>query len=106
CIVHPPHLGLRALLLDCPLPDLERRAAEERRRELDPDVAVLDIDRTDDAEVDERHDGDLRVRDLLQRLPDLSLGYHWAPAGAERRTIVISSHSGASSSACLPRSIA
>ncbi len=85
---------------------LERRAAEEGRRELDPDVSVRDIDRTDDAEVDERDDRDLRVRDLLERLPDLSLAYHCAPAGAERRTIVISSQSGASSSVCVPRSIA
>ena len=85
---------------------LERGAAEERRRELDPDVSVLDIDRTDDAEVDERDDGDLRVGDLLERLPDLLGGHHCAPAGAERRTIVISSHSGASSSVCVPRSTA
>src|SRR5581483_10466040 len=56
----------------------------------------------DDAEVDERDDGDLRIGDLLERLPDLRLGerYHCAPAGAERRTSVISSHSGPRSSAC------
>ena len=38
--------------------------------------------------------------------PDLGLGHHCAPAGAERRTIVISSHSSASSSVCVPRSTA
>src|SRR5207248_8810854 len=84
--------------------DRERRTAEEGRRELDPNLSVRDIDRTDDAEVDERDDGDLRVRDLLERLPDLGLGYHCAPDGADRRTIVISSHIGASSSVCVPRS--
>src|SRR5207248_4548458 len=94
------------LLLHRPLHHLERGTAEEGRRELDPDVSVLDIDRTDDPEVDERDDGDLRIRDLLERLPDLSLAYHCAPAGAERRTVVISSHSGPSSSVCVPRSIA
>ena len=46
------------------------------------------------------------IRDLLERLPDLGLGYHCAPAGAERRTIVISSQSGARSSVCVPRSTA
>src|SRR3954451_1955764 len=103
-------LGLGAeagdLLLHRPLHHLERRAAEEGGCELDPDLSVRDIDRTDDAEVDERDDGDLGVRDLLERLPDLSLAYHCAPAGAERRTIVISSHSGPSSSVCVPRSTA
>src|SRR3954470_6317957 len=97
---------LRDLLLHRPLHDLERGAAEEGRRELDADVSVRDIDRTDDAQVDERDDGDLRVRDLLERLPDPGLGYHCAPHGADRRTIVISSHIGASSSVCVPRSIA
>src|SRR3954447_20423616 len=103
-------LGLGAepgdLLLHCALHHLERGAAEEGGRELDPDVSVLDIDRTDDAEVDQRDDGDLRVGDLLERLPDLGLAYHCAPVGAERRTIVISSHSGPSWSVCVPRSTA
>ncbi len=38
-----------------------------------------------------RDDRDLRIRDLRERLPDRLGGYHCAPAGAERRTIVISS---------------
>ena len=50
----------------------------------------------DDAEVDERDHGDLRVRDLGERLPDVLLERAVAsttarPAGAERRTDVISS---------------
>src|SRR3954470_5508681 len=103
-----PGLGAEPgdLLLHRPLHHLEGGAPQERGRELDPDVSVLDIDRTDDAEVDERDDGDLRVRNLLERLPDLGLAYHCAPAGAERRTIVISSHSGPSWSVCVPRSTA
>src|SRR3954447_26986097 len=103
-----PGLGAEPgdLLLHRPLHHLEGGAPQERGRELDPDVSVLDIDRTDDAEVDERDDGDLRVRNLLERLPDLGLAYHCAPAGAERRTIVISSHSGPSSAVCVPRSTA
>src|SRR5436305_11477725 len=91
------------LPLHRPLHHLERGAAEKGRRELDPDVSVLDIDRADDAELDERDDRDLGIRDLLERLPHLRLGYHCAPVGAERRTIVISSQSGASSSASEPR---
>ena len=39
-------------------------------------------DVADDAEVDERDDRDLRVRDLGERLPDLRLGHHVAPGGA------------------------
>src|SRR5581483_10214310 len=99
-VLDDDNLRLGNLLLDRALHELERRTAEERRRELDPDVSVLDIDRADDAEVDERDDGDIRIGDLLERLPDLRLGerYHCAPAGAERRTSVISSHSGPSSS--------
>src|SRR5579884_3956223 len=104
CDLRPRHL-----LLDRALHVLERRAAEEGRRQLDPDPPVLlHLDGADDAEVDERDDGDLRVGDLLERLPHLvGLGrHHCAPAGADRRTIVISSHSGASSSVCVPRSTA
>src|SRR4029077_11202157 len=103
-------LGLGAepgdLLLHGPLHHLEGGTPEEGGRELDPDMAVRDIDRTDYAEVHERDHRDLRVRDLLERLPDLGLRYHCAPAGAERLTMVISSHNGASSSVCVPRSIA
>src|ERR1700760_2905581 len=102
-------LGLRAeagdLLLHGPLHHLECGTAEERGRELDADVFVLDIDRADDAQVDERDDGNLGIGDLRERLPDPGFGYHSAP-GAERRTIVISSHIGASSSVCVPRSVA
>ena len=58
------------------------------------------------AAVDERHDGDLRVWDLGEGRPDLLDRHHCAPAGAERRTIVISFQSSASSSVCVPRSIA
>src|SRR5262245_3795288 len=101
-----PGAELRDLLFHRPLHHLERGAAEEGGRELDPDVPVLDIDRADDSELDERDDRDLGIRDLLERLPDLGLPYHCAPAGAERRTIVISSQSGASSSVCEPRSTA
>src|SRR6185437_14560986 len=55
--------------------------------------------------------GHAGLRDRLQpsrpveQLRD-GLRHHCAPAGAERRTIVISSHSGTSSSVCVPRSIA
>ena len=94
------------LLLERALHRLERGTAEERRRELHADVSVRDIDRTDDAEVDERDDGDLRIGDLVERLPDLLGRHHCAPAGAERRTIVISFQSSASSSVCVPRSTA
>src|SRR5690348_18466704 len=64
-------LSARNLLLDRARHELERRAAEEGRRELDPHVTVPDIDRTDDAEVDEGDDRDLRIRDLVERVPDL-----------------------------------
>src|SRR5262249_37029606 len=47
------HLGAGNLFLHRPLHHLERRTAEERRRELDSHLAVLDIDRTDYAQVDE-----------------------------------------------------
>src|SRR6202035_640751 len=59
------HVHLRAghLLLDRALHVLERGTAEEGWRELDVDVSVLDIDRADYSEVDERDDGDLRVGD-------------------------------------------
>src|SRR4051794_34262256 len=60
------NLGTRDFLLDSALHVLERGTAEERRRELDVDVSVLDIDRPDYSEVDERDDGDLRVGDLLE----------------------------------------
>ena len=53
-----------------------------------------------DAEVDERDHRDLRVGDLGERVPDLVGGHHREPAGAERRTDVISSHSSASSASC------
>src|SRR5207253_1122728 len=91
--------------LDGALHELERRTAEERRRELDMDVSLVDIDRADYSEVDERDDGDLGVGDLLEELPDLR-GYHCVPAGADRLTMVISSHIGARSSVCVPRSTA
>ncbi len=71
--------------------------AEEGRRELDPHAAVLDGDVADDAEVEERDDGDLRIRDRAERVPDLRFGHHVAP-GTLRRTIVISSHNPRSSS--------
>src|SRR5581483_8041803 len=99
-------LGLRHLLLDRALHELERGAAEKRRRELHVDASIRDFDRTDDAEIDERDDGDLRVGDLLERGPDLLDGHHCAPAGAERRTIVISSCSAAKESSNVPRSTA
>src|SRR6266540_2240883 len=83
---------------------LERRAAEERRGEVHTHVAVLDADVTDDSEVDERDHRDLGIRDLGKHLPHLVGGYHVVPAGCERRTIVISSKSSASSPVCSPRS--
>ena len=82
---------------------LERRAAEERRRELDAHAVAVDGDVADHAEVDERDDRDLRVGDLLERRPDLLDRHHCAP-GTERRTSVISFHSSASSGVCSPRS--
>src|SRR5919204_435028 len=85
--------------------DFERRAAEEGRREVDAYGPVLDADVTDDAEVDERDDRDLRIRDLGERLPDLLGGYHVVPAGCERRTIVISSQSSVSSGECSSRPV-
>ncbi len=53
---------------------LECRAAEEGRRELDVDGAVLDRDIADDAEVDDRDRRDLGIRDLGERVPDVSFG--------------------------------
>src|SRR5262249_44933059 len=82
---------------------LERRAAEERRREADMHRSVVDADVADHAEVDERDDGNLRVRDLCKRVPDLLDRYHFVPAGCERRTIVISSQSSRSSGVCSSR---
>ena len=64
---------------------------------VDPHRAVVDRDVLHDAEVDERDDGDLRVGNVGERLPDLVGRHHCDPGGAERRTIVISSHSSASS---------
>ena len=81
---------------------LERRAAEEGRRELDVNGAVLDGDVADDAEVDDRDRRDLRVGDLGECLPDGLGGYHVAPA-TERRTSVISSQSCSNSGKCSPR---
>src|SRR5919106_4454769 len=83
--------------------DLQGGAAEEGGRELDVHALVLDLHVADDAEIDDRDDRNLRIRDLGERLPDLTFGYHAAP-GTERRTIVISSRSGTSSSVCEPRS--
>ena len=84
-------------LLHLPPHRVERRAAQEGGRELDPNARRVDRDRLDHAEVDERDDGDLRIRDLRQRLPDALGRHHCAPTGAERRTIVISSQSAANS---------
>ena len=51
---------------------------------VDPDAHALDRDVFDDAEVDERDDGDLRIRDLAERLPDtlgaVTIGLTTAPA--------------------------
>ena len=63
---------------------------------------LVDRNPADDAEIDYGQDGNLGVGDLFERRPDLGLGHHAAP-GTDRRTIVISSHSGASSSVCSPR---
>src|SRR4051794_3752578 len=82
---------------------LERRAAEEGRRELDPHLLPGDVDRPDYTQVDERDHRDLRIGNLAERVPDLPLGYHVAPA-TERRTIVISSQSSVSSGRCSSRS--
>src|SRR5579884_2066824 len=91
-VVDDPHLRLRAEpgdgLLQRPRHRLEGGAAEEGRRQLYRDVPGRDLDRTDDAEVDERDDGKLRIRDPLERRPDLGFAHHCAPAGAERRTLV------------------
>ena len=76
---------------------LERRAAEERGREVDAHCLVVDRDVLDHAELDERDDRDLRVGNLAERGPHLFGGHHCAPGGAERLTIVISSHSSSSS---------
>src|SRR5262249_22131177 len=50
---------------------LERRAAEERGRQLDVHALSIDLHVADDAEVDERDDRDLGVLDLFERRPDL-----------------------------------
>src|SRR5581483_5416080 len=109
-VVHDLDLRLGAeaghRVLERALHELERRAAEKRRRELHVDVSLLDVDRSDDAEVDERDDWDLRVGDPLERLPDLLRRHHCAPTGAERRTIVISSCRAANESSKTPRSTA
>ena len=68
-------------------------------------VSVGDVDVLHDAEVDDRDDRDLRIGNLGERIPDLVRRHHCAPAGAERRTEVISSHSSASSSSWTPRAI-
>src|SRR5439155_12882148 len=81
---------------------LERRATEERRRELDVHTLALDPHVPHDAELDDRDDRDLRVLDFLERAPNGSLRYHAAP-GTDRLTIVISSQSSGHSGACPPR---
>src|SRR5581483_3709959 len=84
---------------------LERRAAEERRRELDVNPLALDVHVPHDAELDDRDDRDLGILDLLERSPHGRRSYQAAP-GTERRTIVISSQSSVQSSTCTPRSAA
>ena len=95
-----PHLGLAAerrdLLAHRPLHDVERGAAHERRCEVDRHVVAVDVDGSDHAEIDEGDDRDLGIGDLVERRPDLVGGHHVAP-GSDRRTIVISSCSSASS---------
>src|SRR5262249_60479373 len=102
----PVDPGVRAELLDARghrvAHDLERRAAEKRGRELDADLVPRHVHGPDHAEVDERDDGDLRVRNLRERIPYLLFGYQVAPAN-ERRTSVISAHRSASSGACWSR---
>ena len=95
----------RDLVLQRALHHLERRAAEERRRELDANAIAVDGDVADHAEIDQRDHGNLGVGDLVERGPDRLGRYHCAP-GIERRTSVISSQSSASAGVCLPRSLA
>src|SRR5580765_2524118 len=84
----------------------ERGTAHERRCELDSRRSCVDGHVLHDTEVDERDHGDLGIGDLGERLPDRLGGHHCAPAGAERRTIVISSQSSASSASWTPRGTA
>ena len=54
---------------------VERRAAHERRREVDLHALAVDADAGDDPEVDDRDHGDLRVGDLRERAPH-GIGRH------------------------------
>src|SRR5262245_22150736 len=105
-VEHDLDVGLGAELAD-PLGHLvahhlERRTAEEGRRELDMHGPVLDGHAPHDAEVDDGDRRDLRVRNLRERFPDALFRYHVAPA-TERRTSVISSQSCSNSGRCSPR---
>ena len=66
------------------LDQLERRAADEGRQDLDPDRAVRgrDLDAMDDPEIDDRQHRELRVRDLGEGRAD---GRLVEPAAAARR---------------------
>src|SRR5205085_11085689 len=87
--------------------DLDRRAAEERRRELDPHPRVVDVDRAHDAEVDDGDDRELRIGDLGERVPDGALGQsksaghsgcsRWAKQRAICSRVTRSTESGGSS---------
>ena len=82
---------------------LERRAAEERRRELDAHAVALDGDVAHDAEVDERDDG-ISGSGISASASQTAASRHHVAPGTLRRTIVISSHSSRSSSEWPPRS--
>src|SRR5262249_7325226 len=78
-------------------------APEEGRRERHAHARALHGNVPHHAELDQRDDRYLRVGDLRQRLPDGRGAHHSAPAGAERRTRVISARSSPSSAGCCPR---
>src|SRR5215211_3527597 len=78
-----------------PADQLQGRAADEGRQQLDPEPRAVELDGVDQAQVDHGHDRDLRVRHLGQGLPDLGLaeGPHQTASGSDRRTMVNCSHS-------------
>src|SRR5688500_17943523 len=80
---------------------VERRAPDERRQQLDADPVVAHLDVLDHPEVHDRHDRDLRVRDVGEGGPDRGLvdgGDHQVAPGSIRRTDVKSAWSARKSS--------
>ena len=85
------------------LHQLEGRAAHECRREVDPHGSVVTSTPLITPRSTIEITGISGSGILARSGPDGVGGHHRAPAGAERRTIVISSHSSASSASCTPR---